>query len=135
MATHEQHQGSANISSEEGHDHNSENGPDHQRVPFPLPDVANHTPGMMAQVFNLSTVERNTSSVKEVNSQIDERDQKKNMEGCDDMHTDLRCKLIKAEHPCKQNDDQSGDAHRGVDPKNYSQRETPSHATGRDASP
>ena len=77
---------------------------------------------MMGQLFNLSTIERNTSCVKEVNSQINERDEKKNVKGCDHMYADLRCKLIKAEHPGKQNDDHSGNAHRGVDSKNYSQR-------------
>ena len=48
-------------------------------MPFPLPDVSDEEPGVVAQVLNLMPVERKTAGMEEMDAQIDEGDKQQQM--------------------------------------------------------
>lgn len=89
MTTHQQHQGAPDIHGKQGHHNRSHNAPDDKCVPLPLPDVANQTQRMMAQMLELLSVQRKAASVKEMYTQLNEWNKQKQVEWRHRMCTDL----------------------------------------------
>ncbi len=70
---------------------------------------------MMAQMLDLPSVQRKAVSVKEMYTQLNERNKQNQVERRHRMGTDLRCDLIQAEDPCEHHHQNRRDAHRWVD--------------------
>ena len=58
-------------------------------MPFPLPDFANQTQRMMAQMLDLFSVQRQAASMEEMYAQFDERNKQKQVERRDRVRSDL----------------------------------------------
>ncbi len=90
---------------------------------------------MMAQMLDLGTTERKVCRVKEMNTELDERDKEKKEERRDRMCADLRCYLVQTENPCEHNYQDRREPHGWVEPNDDPHSQAPSQATGRHASP
>jgi hypothetical protein len=85
MPTGKQYQATSYVPREQRHRDCSDDPPDKQCMPFPLPDVPDEEPRMVAKMFNLTPVQRKTTRVKEMYAQIDEWDKQNQMKGRNHM--------------------------------------------------
>ena len=89
-------------------------------MPFPLPDIANQSPRMMAQVLKLLPIKGEAPCVKEMNPQLDERKKQEEMKRGHRLCPDLRCHLVETKGPCEQDHHERGDANRRIYSNDYS---------------
>lgn len=94
MAAHQQHQGASNIQGKQRHHDDSYYDPHDQCVPFPLPDVANEAPGVIAQMLELLPAQRKAARVKKMNAQFNEWKKQKQMQRRHRIGTNLRRDLV-----------------------------------------
>jgi hypothetical protein len=64
VAAHEHDQCASKINGKQGHCDRGHNTPHYERMPFPLPNFMKQAYRMMAEMFNLVAVERQTARVK-----------------------------------------------------------------------
>ncbi len=133
MAAHEDYEGAADVDREQGHGDGGDDGPDDEGVPLPLPDVADETPGMVAEVLDLAAAEWEAAGVEEIDAELDEGDEEKEMDGGDGVRADLGGDLIEAEGPCEHDDDEGGEADGGIDADDHAEGEAPGETAGGDA--
>ena len=66
VSAHQYYQATSNVYSKQWHDNRSQNAPYDQRMPLPLPDIADQTHRMMAQVFKLFSIHRKLARMEEM---------------------------------------------------------------------
>src|ERR1700755_928978 len=94
-------------------------------MPFPLPNVTEEAPGMMAEMLDLLVAERQTACVKEEDTQFDERHKQQHVQRRNHMHPNLRCDLVESEGPCEQRHGHGGESYRGIDANDHAQCQAP----------
>src|ERR1700761_6071042 len=94
-------------------------------MPFPLPNYFSQMQGMMTQVLNLSPAQGKPPGMKDVDTQLDERDKKQKVEGSHRIRADLRGNHIETECPCKHDDQERCDANGRVYPDHHPQCQAP----------
>lgn len=99
-------------------------------MPLPLPNVADETPRMMAEMLDLLPAQRKAASVEEMYAQFNERNKQKQVERRHRMDADLRCNLAETQHPREQDHHERGEPHRRIDSDDYSQCQAPRHTAG-----
>lgn len=87
----------------------------------------------MAQVLDLAHVHGELARVEEMDSQLDEGDEEKQMNGRRRVKSDLGGDLVEAEGPCQEDYQDGGNANRGVDADDDAQSEAPCNAARGDA--
>lgn len=97
-------------------------------MPLPLPDIAKEAQRVMAEMLDLPTGEWKAVGVKDVDTELNEWDEEKQMERCDDVRTNLRGDLVESEEPGEQDDKERGDAYGGIDADDHAEGEAPGHA-------
>lgn len=134
MASHEQHQRASQIDCEQRCEDNGNCAPNHQRMPLPLPDVAHHPDGMVAQVMKLLPRKRQAPRAKQMNARLNEWQEQQNMQRRNNVRTNLRSSLAETKEPRDENQQHRGDAYGGIDADHHSQSEAPCKTTWCDAS-
>lgn len=129
----ENNDGAAEIHGHERQHDGRDHAPDDERVPFPLPDAADQTNGMVAEVLELQSRKWELARVEQMNAELDEGNEEQEVERRDYVRADLRCQLVKTENPRQQDDDDSGETYGWIDAKHHPQREAPSQAARCDA--
>ncbi len=119
MTTHQHHERTPDLHSEQRHYDCGHQAPHHQCVPFPLPNFSNQVQGMMAQVLDLVPIQRKPSSMKEMYAQFNERDKEEQVKWRHRMGADLRCDLVETEGPCKQDDQERSNSNGWIDPEDH----------------
>jgi hypothetical protein len=131
VATHEQHQGATQIHGEKRHRECCHQGPYEEGVPFPLPDVVDEPPRVMAEMFELAPAHWESGRVEEFYAKLDEWKEQEQVERRRRMDPDLGCDLVETEGPCKQHYQHGRDTDRRVDPDDDSQCQAPRKAARR----
>lgn len=103
-------------------------------MPFPLPDIAHHQNGVVAQVVKLLPRKWQAACAEEMHARLDERQEQQNVKRRNDVRTNLRCCLAEAKDPRDENEQYRGDAHRWVDADHHAQSEAPCKSARCDAS-
>lgn len=111
MPTHQHHQGTPDVFRKQRHGDDRNDSPHEQRMPLPLPDIPKEAPGMMAEVFDLAPRERETPGVKDMDTQLNERDEQNQMKRGYHMGSELRGDVIEAESPGEKNHQQRSDSY------------------------
>ena len=62
-------------------------------MPLPLPDVVQESERVMAQVLQLLAVQRQLARMKQMDSQLDERDEEQQVQRSHDMRPNQGCQL------------------------------------------
>ena len=133
MAAHEQHEGAAQVESEQWHRDGGDDAPDDQGVPLPLPDVVDEAQGMMAEMLELLAVHGQAAGVEEVDAQLDERKNQEQVEWRHGMHANLGGDLVETEGPGEHDDDEGGEAYGWIDADDHAEGEAPGETPGSDA--
>ena len=85
----------------------------------------------MAEMLDLLPAQRKSTSVEEIDAQLNEGDKEKQMERCYGVGPNLRCDLIETEDPREHDDEEGSDSNRRVYPENYAQGQAPCQTAGR----
>jgi hypothetical protein len=120
MSSHQHDQTATDKNCQKWHCDRSQQAPDDECMPFPLPDIANQSPRMMAQVLQLLAIKWKAPCVKEMNTQLEERKKQKEMKRGHRLCPDLRCHLVETKCPCEQNHHDRSDANGRVYSDDYS---------------
>jgi hypothetical protein len=80
MTPHHHDQRATEIDRQQWHYDRSYKTPHHQRMPLPLPNSVKQAQGMVAQMFDLLPVERKSACVKQIHTQLDERQEQHQVE-------------------------------------------------------
>ncbi len=75
VAAQEHNEAVADVVGEDGHRNGSDEAPDDEGVPLPLPDVAEEADGVVAEVLDLAAGEREAVGVEDVDAELDEGDE------------------------------------------------------------
>ena len=133
IAPHQHDETAAYVVGKQRHDDCGDYAPDEKGMPLPLPHIVKKPERMVAEVLHLLSRERETAGVKDVNAQLDKRDEEQQVERCDDLGADLRGNLVEAEDPGEEDDDERGKADGRVDADDHAQGEAPCEAPRGDA--
>ena len=133
VAAHKDDERATDVVGEDWHEDGGNDAPDDEGVPLPLPDVAEETDGVVAEVLDLLARHGEPVGVEEVNAELDERDEEKDVKRGDEVGADLRGDLVEAEEPREQDHEERGEADGGVDTDDHAEGEAPGDAAWSDS--